>query len=91
MADQEKRIARLESILRNIQVRVTDLEKENAGLIYRMDVSHSAVVENTLKHIESKIEKLEKEITSLNYRIDENYSEITDLLKAHKRNHPGTP
>ena len=89
MMDMEKRLSRIESVLRNVQLRITDLEKENAGLIYRMDVSHSAVVENTLKHIQSKIEKLEKEITSLNYRIDENYSEITELLKAHRKNHPG--
>jgi uncharacterized protein (UPF0335 family) len=84
--DLEKRLSRLESVIRNIQVRITDLEKENAGLIYRMDVSHSAVVENTLKHIQSQIEKLEKEITSLNYRIDETYSEIAEHTKAHKHN-----
>jgi enoyl-[acyl-carrier-protein] reductase (NADH) len=80
--DSEKRLSRLESVIRNIQLRITDLEKENAGLIYRMDVSHSAVVENTLKHIQSQIEKLEKEITSLNYRIDENYSAILEIKKA---------
>jgi uncharacterized protein (UPF0335 family) len=84
----EKRLARLESVIRNIQLRITDLEKENAGLIYRMDVSHSAVVENTLKHIQSQIEKLEKEITSLNYRIDENYSDLVELKKENKKNSP---
>ncbi len=84
--DLEKRLSRLESVIRNIQVRITDLEKENAGLIYRMDVSHSAVVENTLKNIESQLEKLHKEITSLNYRIDENYSAIAEHTKTHGMN-----
>ena len=87
--DLEKRLARLESVVRNIQMRITDLEKENSGLIYRMDVSHSAVVENTLKHIESQIETLQKEITSLNYRIDENYSAIAEHTNTHKKNRPG--
>jgi uncharacterized protein (UPF0335 family) len=87
--DTEKRLDRLESLIRNIQLRITDLEKENAGFIYRMDVSHSAVVENTLKHIQSQIERLEKEITTLNYRIDENFSAIADHMKIHGKNHPG--
>lgn len=87
--DFEKRLSRLEQILRNLQIRLADLEKENAGLIYRMDVSHSTVVESTLKNTQAQIERLEKDIANLSYRIDENFTTISDLLKSYKKRHPG--
>jgi predicted nucleic acid-binding Zn-ribbon protein len=84
----EKRVSRLEQLIRNIQARLSDMEKENAGIAYRVDAGQSAVVESTLKHIQVQIDKLEKDITSLNYRVDENFSDITDLSKAVKKTRP---
>lgn len=84
----EKRVVRLEQLIRNLQERLSDMEKENAGLAYRVDAGQSAVVESTLKHIQVQIDKLEKDITSLNYRVDENYSDISDLSKNVKKTRP---
>jgi len=84
----EKRVVRLEQLIRNLQERLSDMEKENAGLAYRVDAGQSAVVESTLKHIQGQIDKLEKDITSLNYRVDENYSDISDLSKNVKKTRP---
>jgi predicted RNase H-like nuclease (RuvC/YqgF family) len=84
----EKRVVRLEQLIRNLQERLSDMEKENAGLTYRVDAGQSAVVESTLKHMQVQIDKLEKDITSLNYRVDENYSDISDLSKNVKKTRP---